>query len=75
MHLSRRSNLEKRSLVTNQHPRNTGTSKRADDPAQQRTHRHLCYSAPLSGRELRENTDLDSDGGDVAEAAEGVGGD
>ncbi len=66
----------KRRRVVNQHTGNGSGRQSRKDTSNQRGERDLGYlaSTALAGK-LGNDTDLDSDGGEVSEAAEGIGGD
>ena len=61
--------------ILNQHTRNRRASQSRNDARDQCRKRNLGDSTTSAGSKLGEHTDLNTDGADVAETANGVGGD
>ena len=72
---ARRTRRKESLLILHQQPRNTRTRQRAQDARKQRRYRNPADVRAPSGRDLGQHADLLAERADVAEAAEGVGGD
>lgn len=62
-------------LIRNQQPRNSSTGKRTNRPGDHSTERDAGNITGSAGCNLRQNTDLVTQGADVGETTERVGGD
>lgn len=62
-----------RCLVDDHHSCDAGTGQGGDDASDECRESDLGHASTAVGSKLGQDTDLDPDGGDVAEAADGVG--
>lgn len=62
-------------LIRNKQTRNRRTGKSTNRTREHRTNSHTGHITTTTGRDLRQDTDLVTQGADVGEAAERVGGD